>query len=66
MKKQHNESLLVKTLPSEFYNLLNKAILYSPKERRTNELLNSCDYNDKQTRLRKSEDILDLQNDKSR
>ena len=52
MKKQHDLKLT-----QEFYNLLNKAIQYSPKEHRTNESLNFCDYSDKQTRLRKSEGI---------
>jgi hypothetical protein len=46
-------------LPIEFFKLLDRAIQYSPKERRTNELLNFCDYSDKQIHLYKSEDTSD-------
>lgn len=56
---KHQKTIEGKNLPSEFYTLLNKAIQYSPKEHQTNELLNSCDYNDKQIHLHKSEDTSD-------
>ena len=46
-------------LPTEFFKLLDRAIQYSPKEHQTNELLNSCDYNDKQIHSHKSEDTSD-------
>ena len=60
MKNQNNIKFELQTkLPLKFFDLLNKAILYSPTEDQTNESLNSCDYNEKQTRLRKSEDTLD-------
>ena len=74
MKKQHilqNEKIIEgetseKNLPDTFFDLLNKAILYSPKEDQTSESQNSCDYSDKQIRPRKYEDISDLRNDKCR
>ena len=62
MKKQYtnqNEETTVKNLPVEFYKLLNKAILYSPTEDRTNESPNSSDYNEKQTHSRRSVNTLD-------
>ena len=65
MNKRKNSSpsdqnvIIEEELPPKFFELLNKAILYSPKEGRTSESLNSDNYNDKQIHLHKSEDTSD-------
>lgn len=53
LQTNQQKSLISNKLPSLFYKLLNRAILYSPTEDQTNESQNSCDYTDKQTRLHK-------------
>lgn len=60
MKNQNNTKPELQTkLPLKFFDLLNKAILYSPTEDQTNESQNSYDYNEKQTRSRKTANTSD-------